>query len=70
VGLAFKAVEELGIAKVVVASTTGDSRFNVAERLVVSGAKVVVVGHQFGCSVPGKNRFRPKNLKRLRKLGA
>lgn len=68
--LALRAAEELEIRRIVVASTTGDSGMKVAERFMGSGANVIVVGHQFGYPTPGQSRFRPKNIERLRELGA
>ena len=68
--LALRAAEELGIRRIVVASTTGDSGVKVAERFRGSGASVIVVGHQFGYPAPGQSRFRSENMERLRGLGA
>jgi len=70
VNLAFRAARELGIGKVVVASTTGESGVRTAERFRGAGVKVIVVGHQFGFPVPGESRFKPENAERLRALGA
>lgn len=52
IDLALKAARELGIGKVVVASTTGDSGVKVAERFKGTDIKVIVVGHQFGYPNP------------------
>lgn len=70
IDLAYDAAQELGIDKVVVASTTGESGVKVAERFMGSGVDVIVVGHQFGYPTPGKNRFDPENMNRLKELGA
>ncbi|RJS88684.1 hypothetical protein CW700_07045 [Candidatus Bathyarchaeota archaeon] len=70
IDLAFRAAKELGIGKVVVASTTGESGVKVAERFRGTNVKVIVVGHQFGYPTPGQSHFKPENLERLRKLGA
>lgn len=68
--LAFRAAEELEIRRIVVASITGDSGVKVVERFIGSGARVIVVGHQFGYPTPGQSRFRPENMERLSMLGA
>lgn len=70
IDLAFKAAKELGIRKVVVASTTGNSGVKTAERFKGTGVKVIVVGHQFGYPVPGQNRFKSENAERLKALNA
>ncbi|MFB0543496.1 MAG: hypothetical protein ACETVR_01820 [Candidatus Bathyarchaeia archaeon] len=70
IDLAFKAAEELGIRKVVVASTTGGSGVKTAERFKGTDVKVIVVGHQFGYPTPGQTRFNPGNAERLKALNA
>jgi len=70
IDLAYDAARELGIEKVVVASTTGKSGVKVAERFIGSGVDVIVVGHQFGYPTPGQNRFNLENMNRLKELGA
>lgn len=68
--LARKAAGELGIKKVVVASTSGETGVKAAEVFGGSDVKLVVVGHQTGFPVAGKNRFRPQNRERIEALGA
>ncbi|MBN1683585.1 hypothetical protein JW865_08555 [Candidatus Bathyarchaeota archaeon] len=64
-----KALKELEIKKVVVASTSGDSGVKVAESLKNFDIKVIVVGHQYGFTTPPQ-KFKTENLKRLKELGA
>jgi uncharacterized protein len=64
-----EALIDLGVRKVVVASTSGDSAVRVAEKLEGTGVKIVAVGHQSGFPVPGQ-RFSDVNVDRLRSLGA
>ena len=66
--LAYKAAKELGIGKVVVASTTGDSGVKTAERFKGTDVKVIIVGHQFGYPAPGQSRFKLENAERLEAL--
>jgi len=68
--LVYRAVEELGIKKVVVASTSGDTGVKAAERFSGTGVKVIVVGHQTGFPVPGRNQFKPENVEKIEALGA
>lgn len=67
--LALKAADELGIKKVVVASTSGDTGVKTAERFKGSGVKVIVVGHQTGYPTPSVNQFKPENRERIEALG-
>jgi uncharacterized protein len=64
-----EAAHELGINKILVASTTGDSALEAAERLKGKGIKLIAVGHQNGFPVPGQ-RFKPENIEKLKILGA
>ena len=66
----FKAAEELGIKKVVVASTSGETGVKAAEKFHGTDVKVIVVGHQTGFRVPGKNQFKPEDRDRIEALGA
>jgi len=68
--LAFKAAEELGIGKVVVASTSGETGVKAAEKFRGTGVKVIVVGHQTGYPVPGVNQFKQENREKMEALGA
>jgi hypothetical protein len=68
--LVYRAAEELGIRKVVVASTSGDTGVKAAERFSGTGVKVIVVGHQTGFPVPGRNQFRLENVEKIEALGA
>lgn len=70
IDIALRAAEELGIKKVVVASTTGNSGLKLAEKFKKTEVKVIVVGHQFGYPTLGISRFEPENLEKLRTLGA
>ena len=70
INIAFNAVKELGIKKVVVASTTGESGVKTAERFKGTDVKVIVVGHQFGYPAPGVSRFSSGNAEILKTLGA
>lgn len=60
--------EELGINKIVVASTTGDTGVKVAEEF--KGYKVVVVSHTAGFAAPGAQELTPENKAKIEKLGA
>lgn len=64
-----EAALELGVKKIVVASTSGDSAVRVAEKLAGTGIAIVAVGHQSGFPVAGQ-RFKGENVERLRGLGA
>jgi hypothetical protein len=68
--LVYQATEELGIKKVVVASTSGDTGVKAAEKFSGTGVKVIVVGHQTGFPVPGKNQFKPENVEKIEVFGA
>ncbi|MBM3291743.1 hypothetical protein FJY84_03600 [Candidatus Bathyarchaeota archaeon] len=69
ISVSIKALNELNIKKIVVASTSGDSGVKVAEALKGSDVKVIVVGHQYGFTTPPQ-KFKPENMNRLRDLGA
>jgi hypothetical protein len=70
IDLTIKAAKELGIKKVLVASTSGDSGVKMAEKAEGSGLEVIVVGHQFGFRTPGKSLFKEENALKLAALGA
>ena len=58
---------ELGIKTIVVASTTGNTGVNVAEKF--KDYKVVVVTHTTGFVAPGTQELTPENKARMEKLG-
>lgn len=64
-----EAAADLGVKKIVVASTSGDSAVRVAEKLAGTDVTIVAVGHQSGFPAPGQ-RFKVENIERLRSLGA
>ncbi len=64
-----EAAIKLGINKMVVASTSGDSACEAAERVKGSGITIIAVGHQYGFPVPGQ-RFKPENIEKLKTYGA
>jgi len=66
---ALAAAGELNIAKVLVASTSGETGVRAAELFKGSGVQVIVVGHQTGFPAAGVQQFKPENLKRIEKLG-
>ena len=68
--LTLAAAEELGIGKIVVASTSGDSGVKMAEKAQGTDIQVIVVGHQFGFRTPDKSLFKPENAEKLEALGA
>jgi len=70
IDLTIEAAKELGIDKVVVASTSGDSGVKMAEKAQGTGIQVIVVGHQFGFRTPNKSLFKPENAEKLKALGA
>jgi uncharacterized protein len=63
-----EAAADLGVKKVVVASTSGDSAVRVAEKFIGTGVNIVAVGHQSGFPTPGQ-RFKVENMEKLRSLG-
>ncbi len=67
--VALKAAKELDIGKVVVASNSGETGVKAAEKFKGSGVKLIVVGHQTGFPVPGKNQFKPENVEKIETLG-
>ena len=70
IDLTIKAAKELGINKILVASTSGASGVKMAEKAEGSSLEVIVVGHQFGFRTPGKSLFMEVNVERLADLGA
>ena len=68
--VARSAAVELGVRKVVVASNTGETGVKAAEMFRGTGIKVIVVGHQTGFPVPGRNQFLPENRENIEALGA
>jgi len=66
--LARARAEELGIKKVVVATTTGDTGVKAAEEF--KGYKVFVVTHTAGFMAPGAQELTPENRGKIENLGA
>ena len=66
--LAKARAEELGIKKVVVATTTGDTGVKAAEEF--KGYKVFVVTHTAGFMAPGAQELTPENRGKIENLGA
>jgi len=66
---ALRAAEELGVRKVLVASTSGDTGVRAAELFKGSGVQVIVVGHQMGFPAAGVQQFKPENWQRIEGLG-
>lgn len=66
--LAKARAEELGINKIVVATTTGDTGVKAAEEF--KGYKVVVVTHTAGFVAPGAQELTPENRQKIEKMGA
>jgi hypothetical protein len=66
--LAKARAEELGIEKIVVASTIGDTGVKAAKEF--KGYKVVVVSHAAGFKTPGAQELTSENKQKIEKLGA
>jgi len=66
--LAKARAEELGITRILVASTIGDTGVKAAETF--KGYKVVVVSHVAGFAAPGDQELTSENRVRIEKLGA
>ena len=66
---AHDAAKELGITKLVVASTTGETGVKAAEMFKNSGVRVIAVGHQTGFPKQGVQRFTDQNRMRIEALG-
>jgi uncharacterized protein len=66
--LAKARAEELGIERIVVASTTGDTGVKAAEEF--KNYKVVVVSHAAGFKAPGAQELTSENKQKIEKLGA
>ena len=60
--------KELGIKKIVVASTTGDTGVKATQEL--KDYKVVVITHTTGFKAPGTQELTSENKARMEKLGA
>jgi hypothetical protein len=60
--------KDLGIKKIVVASTTGDTGVKAAQKF--EGYKVVVVTHTTGFKAPGTQELTSENKAMIEKLGA
>jgi hypothetical protein len=66
--LARSRAEELGIEKMVVATTVGDTGVKAAKEF--RGFKVVVVTHTTGFKTPGAQELTSENRQKIEKLGA
>jgi hypothetical protein len=66
--LAKARAKELGIEKIVVATTKGDTAVKAAREF--KGCKVIVVTHASGFLAPGMQELTPENRQRIEKLGA
>jgi hypothetical protein len=66
--LAKARAEELGISRVVVATTVGDTGVEAAEKF--KGYEVVVVTHAAGFKAPGAQELTLENRRKIEKLGA
>ena len=66
---ALQAARELGVKKVLVASTSGDTGVKAAELFKGGGVQVIVVGHQMGFPAAGVQQFKPENWKTIEELG-
>jgi hypothetical protein len=67
--VALEAAEELGIGKILVASTSGDTGLKAAEMYEGKDMKLIVVGHQTGFPTAGVQQFKPENRERIEALG-
>ena len=65
--LAMARAEELGIERIVVASTKGDTGVRAAEEF--KGYKVIVVSHTAGFTAPGNQELTSENKARIEELG-
>ncbi|MBD3206276.1 hypothetical protein GF319_08025 [Candidatus Bathyarchaeota archaeon] len=66
---ALKASENLGIHKIIVASTSGKTGVIAAELYKDSKVQLIVVGHQMGFPVPGIQQFKLENWEKIEELG-
>jgi hypothetical protein len=66
---ALAAAKELNVAKVLVASTSGETGVRAAELFKGSGVQAIVVGHQTGFPAANVQQFKAENLKRIEGLG-
>lgn len=66
---ALNAAENLGIEKIIVASTSGSTGVRAAELYKDSRVQLIVVGHQMGFPVPGVQRFSTENWEKIEELG-
>jgi len=67
--LSLERTQELGVKKIVVASNRGKTGVMAAEMYKDSGVQLIVVGHQTGFPVPGKNQFIQENKEKIEALG-
>ncbi len=64
-----EAAEELGIKKILVASTSGTTGVKAAEMYQDSKIQLIVVGHQMGFPVPKIQQFKPENWEKIEAHG-
>lgn len=64
-----RAVDDGGLAHVVVATTTGDTGAAAAEALSETGANIVAVTHSAGFKEPGELELSEENRKRILEAG-
>jgi len=66
---ALEAAEELGVGKILVASTRGVTGVKAAEMYEGKDVRLIVVGHQTGFPSAGVQQFKPENRERIEALG-
>ncbi|MGD9777599.1 MAG: pyruvate kinase alpha/beta domain-containing protein, partial [Methanosarcina sp.] len=70
IGAAAKRAAELGISRIVVASTSGKTALKMAEAVKGSNIKVIGVSHQYGQKEKGEWEVEEEYRKKLEELGA
>jgi len=66
---ALEAAHELGVGKILVASTSGETGVKAAEMYEGEGVELIVVGHQTGFPSAGVQQFTPENREHIEALG-
>ena len=66
---ALEAAMELGVGKILVASTSGETGMKAAEMYEGKDVRLIVVGHQTGFPAAGVQQFKPENRERIEALG-
>jgi len=67
--IALKRAKELGIKKVVVASTTGETGLALLKAAGSGGPEIIVVGHQYGLGEPDTNSMTDEMQEKIKKAG-